>query len=195
MTCWAIIPVKAPDTAKLCLATVLSPGERARLVAAMLDHVVATCGNARHVGHTCLVGPSRHGQPTALALLDDPGIGLNAALTSALDQAEAGGARRVIVIPGDLPRVTVQDMELLAVVPATAIGIAPDRHGTGTNALSLPLPAARGFRFAFGDDSFALHQAEAARLGLAVEAIHSPTLAKDIDVPADLADADDLLGE
>ena len=74
-------------------------------------------------------------------------------------------------------------------------GIAPDRHGVGTNGLSLPLPAARGFRFAFGDDSFALHQAEAARLGLIVEVIHSPTLAKDIDVPADLADADRLLGE
>lgn len=195
MTCWAIIPVKAADTAKLRLAAVLSPGERARLVAAMLDHVVATCGAANHVGQTCLVGPSRHGLPSELALLDDPGIGLNAALTSALDQAEAGGARRVIVIPGDLPHVTVQDMELLALAPATQIGIAPDRHGIGTNGLSLPLPAARGFRFAFGDDSFALHQAEAARLGLIVEVIHSPTLAKDIDVPADLADADRLLGE
>jgi 2-phospho-L-lactate guanylyltransferase len=195
VTCWAIIPVKAPDTAKLRLAAVLSPGERARLVAAMLDHVVATCSAANHVAQTCLVGPSRHGQPSELVLLDDPGLGLNAVLTAALDQAEAGGAQRVIVVPGDLPQVTVQDLELLAVVPATEIGIAPDRHGTGTNALSLPLPAARGFRFAFGDDSFALHQAEAARLGLAVEVIHSPTLAKDIDVPADLADADALLGE
>ena len=73
------------------------------------------------------------------------------------------------------------------------VAIAPDRHGRGTNALSLPLPEAEGFTFAFGPDSFALHNLEAARLGLKIEEIHSPGLACDIDEPADLPDAAGLM--
>jgi 2-phospho-L-lactate guanylyltransferase len=103
-------------------------------------------------------------------------------------------ADRVIIIHGDLPLVTSQDLELLAAAPEGEIAIAPDRHGTGTNAISLPLPAAKGFSFAFGPDSFALHNAEAGRLGLKIEEIHSPGLSRDVDEPDDLPDAADLMG-
>ena len=82
---------------------------------------------------------------------------------------------------------------LLAAAPAGEIAIASDRHGTGTNAISLPLPEAEGFSFAFGPDSFARHQAEADRLGLRIEEIRSPGLARDIDEPEDLPDAESLL--
>ena len=91
------------------------------------------------------------------------------------------------------PPVTPRALDRLAAVPAGEIGIAPDRHGTGTNALSLPLPQAAGFAFAFGADSFARHHDEAERLGLTIEVIHSHGLARDIDEPPDLADAAELL--
>ena len=175
------------------LASALPPVRRTALVRAMLAHVVTAAQAAQTIDHLCLIGPSRHGLPETLPLLTDPGRGLNPALTAALAHAAAHGAARVLILPADLPLLTTNDINLLAAAPAGTIAIAPDRHGTGTNALSLPLPAAAGFTFAFGSDSCALHHAEAARLGLRLEEVCSSGLANDVDLPADLPDADALL--
>ncbi len=195
MTCWVIIPVKPPGEGKLRLAGVLDGAARNGLVGAMLDQVLDAVNAARFVDRVCILGPSRHGQSTAIPLLDDPGGGLNAALTQALAEAEAGGASRVVFIAADLPRITPREVESLAGVPTGTVAIAPDRHGTGTNAIALPLPQALGFTFAYGPDSFARHDAEAFRLGLDIEVIGSPGLACDVDVPEDLRDAAGVWGE
>lgn len=193
-----IIPVKAPGEAKLRLAGVLSIAERARLVGAMLAHVVSAARAARGVDDIRLIGPRVYDLPDAPPMLADPGGGLNAALASALvgALAERGDAAitRLLILPADLPQLTALDIELLAATPAGEIAIAPDRHGTGTNALSLPLPQSGGFTFAFGTDSFAHHHAEAERLGLAIGQVHSPGLARDIDLPEDLPDAGSIDG-
>ncbi len=193
MNCWAVIPVKHPRHAKSRLAEVLGAVERAALAGAMLRHVVDAAQAADHVQQIALIGASRLGMAEEIPLLPDAGAGLNPALQSALRQVASEGASRLIVLFADLPRLATQDVQLLAAAPPGTIAIAPDRHGTGTNALSLPLPAAKAFTFAFGPDSFALHHAEAERLGLPVEAIHSQGLARDVDLPDDLADAADLM--
>ena len=193
MTCWAIIPVKGTELGKQRLAGVLAAAPRQDLVAAMLRHVVAAINGAAAIDRIALLGPSRHGLPERFELLPDPGTGLNPALASALATAMAAGSARLVIVFADLPQLTSQEVALLAA--ARGIAIAPDRHGTGTNALSLPLPAASGFTFAFGPDSFARHQAEAARIGLPLQPIHSPGLQRDIDAPADLPDAAGLMGE
>ena len=193
MSIWAIIPIKSASDAKMRLASALPPVRRTALVRAMLAHVVASAEAARTIDHVGLIGPSRHGLPETLPLLVDPGEGLNAALAAALAHAAAKGAARVVILPADLPQLTANDINLLAAAPAGTIAIASDRHGTGTNALSLPLPAACGFTFAFGSDSCALHHAEAARLGLGLEEVCSAGLANDVDLPADLPNADGLL--
>jgi 2-phospho-L-lactate/phosphoenolpyruvate guanylyltransferase len=160
----------------------------------MLRHVVGAAQAADHVQHVALLGPSRLGLPETIPLIADPGGGLNPALHTALEQIASENADRLIVLFADLPLLTTHEVQLLAAAPPVTIAIAPDRHGTGTNALSLPLPAARGFTFAFGPDSFALHHAEAERLGIALEEIHSLGLARDVDVPEDLPDAAGLMG-
>ncbi|MDR2857341.1 MAG: 2-phospho-L-lactate guanylyltransferase [Novosphingobium sp.] len=193
MTCWAIIPVKASPESKSRLAGVLDAPARAALVDAMLARVLDAAHGARNIARICLLGTPRGAVPRNITVLDEPGGGLNAAVTAALAQAANQNATRAIFIHGDLPQVTARDLELLAAAPASEIAIAPDRHGTGTNAISLPLPEAKDFSFAFGPDSFARHNAEAARLGLKLEEIHSLGLARDIDEPEDLADAADLL--
>lgn len=195
MTCWAIIPVKASGDAKSRLSGVLDSKEREALATAMLVHVVAAAQSSQRISRICLVGHSRMGQPDTIALLADPGRGLNAAVQSALAEVADHGPERVIIVAADLPTVTAQELDLLAVSPAGTVAIAPDRHETGTNALSLPLPAARDFRFAFGEDSFAKHRAEVARLGLEEEVILSKGLERDIDEPADLPDAHGALGK
>lgn len=194
MTCWAIIPVKGPDHGKQRLSSVLDASARRELVAKMLDNVVAAAQAAVTVERTLILGPSRHGLPDDLPLLADPGGGLNAALASALADAERGGATRAVFIAADLPLVTSRDIELLSLAPEGSVAIAPDRHGTGTNAVSLPLPAGRDFTFVFGPDSFALHGDEARRIGLGLEIIESAGLMRDIDEPADLLDAAAILG-
>ncbi len=194
MNCFVVIPIKQPDKAKIRLAGVLSEQERAQLADAMLRHVVGAAQAADHVQHIALLGPSRLGLDEDIPLLADPGGGLNPALHFALAQIAGENADRLIILFADLPRLTTQDVQLLAVAPPGTIAIAPDRHGTGTNALSLPLPEAKGFTFAFGPDSFALHHAEAERLGLKLEAIHSQGLARDVDMPEDLPDAAVLMG-
>lgn len=193
MTCWAIIPVKAPSDSKSRLAGALDAAAREALVDAMLLHVLEAAGNARAIDRTLLIGPSRLAIPSSTLLLTDPGGGLNRALHSALAHAAAETVDRVVFIAADLAQVTAQELDLLALPPSATVAIAPDRHGTGTNALSLPLPDALDFSFAFGPDSFAAHQAEADRLGLKVEFIHGHGLARDVDVPEDLADAAHLL--
>lgn len=189
MSVWAIIPAKAPGTGKGRLAGVLDADDRTRLAKAMLAHVVQAARAARGIDRVCLISPARPGLYPDVTVLADPGGGLNDATSAALAEAAKGGASRVLLLHADLPQITARDCELLAAAPAASIAIAPDRHGTGTNALSLPLPDAAAFRFAFGTNSFAAHQAEAERLGLAVETILSPGLERDVDEPDDLPDA------
>ncbi|MEO5587886.1 MAG: 2-phospho-L-lactate guanylyltransferase [Novosphingobium sp.] len=193
MSCWVVIPVKAPDKGKQRLAGVLGETARRQLVRAMLGNVAAAAQAAVTTERALILGPSAHGFD--LPLLGDPGGGLDAALASALAEAERGGATRVVFLAGDLPQVTARDVELLSLGPDRSVAVAPDRHGTGTNAISLPLPAARGFTFSFGPDSFALHSEEARRIGLELETIQSNGLMRDIDEPADLPDATGLTGD
>ena len=194
MTCWAVIPLRASPDSKSRLAGVLDAPARAALVGTMLARVLAAALTARNVSRVCLLGASPGALPAGVTPLADPGGGLNAAAAFALAEALAAtGATRLIVIHADLPQVSGQDIELLAAAPEGTIAIAPDRHETGTNAISLPLPGARGFSFAFGPDSFAAHKAEVDRLGLRLEEIRSQGLARDVDEPGDLIDAADLL--
>jgi 2-phospho-L-lactate guanylyltransferase len=187
MASWIVIPVKAPGDGKSRLRAVLDDIGRRDLVASMLATVV-DAANAIAGSELLLLGPARHGLPATLRRLDDPGTGLNPALASVVPTAMAAGVDRLVFVSADLPRVTRGDVETLLAIEADMIGIAPDRARTGTNALSLPLPRAADFRFAYGDDSFARHGAEAARLGLEVQPIRSPGVAFDIDRPEDLAE-------
>jgi len=190
---WAVIPVKASPESKSRLAKVLDAETRATLVEAMLARVVQAASEATNIARVYLLGAKDADRFDKVSVLVDPGGGLNAAVQSALAEAVRLGAGRVIFIHADLPMVSAQDLELLAAAPEGEIAIAPDRHEKGTNAISLPLPQAKGFSFAFGPDSFARHQAEAERLGLRVEEIRSPGLARDVDEPDDLPDAEALL--
>lgn len=189
MTCWAIIPVKPADQAKLRLAGELSSQRRTALIRQMQAHVFRTVATAGHIARVCVVGEPSAPTPEGWSILADPGHGLNAAIVAGVAEAKRHKADRAVIVFADLPQLSANDMELLCLAPADTVAIAPDRHGTGTNALSLPIPSAKDFTFAFGPDSFARHMAETERLGLPVETIHSLGLSRDVDEPPDLADA------
>ncbi len=176
-----LIPIKAFGRAKARLAPTLTPAAREELAREMATAVLqAAVGLDRWVvcdDEEVAAWARAHGASVSW----QPGTGLNGAVNGASHDRFAAGARRVVVVHGDLPLVTSLDWvadrtdELLLV---------PDRHGTGTNLVSTPTVE---FTFAYGKGSFARHRREADRLGLPTRVIHDPALGWDVDVPADLS--------
>ncbi len=188
---WCIVPVKPFQEGKSRLAGVLSPSTRAalnrRLLAGVLDVLSSDDLPAR------VLVVSRDEEALALARgrgllgLQESGAGdLNQALEQARAHALAQGAQALLVLPADLPFLTVADLQglyRLAQMDGVQAVIAPSHDG-GTNALFLRPPDA--IDFAFGVGSFQAHLAQARRRGLACRVYRSATLARDLDQPADL---------
>ncbi|HET8931077.1 MAG TPA: 2-phospho-L-lactate guanylyltransferase [Acidimicrobiales bacterium] len=180
-TTQVVIPVKAFGRAKARLAPALSLTERADLARQMATGVVAAAGAAR----TWVVCDDREvaawADSLGCSLSWQPGRGLNGAVAAATTERFSSGAARVVVIHSDLPLV-----RSLAALEADddAIVLAPDRHNSGTNAVSTPTSA---FCFAYGPGSFSRHLDEAARLDLPMSIVRDRSLGWDVDEPADLS--------
>jgi 2-phospho-L-lactate/phosphoenolpyruvate guanylyltransferase len=179
-----LIPVKAFHEAKRRLGSVLSDGDRIRLVRAMASQVVAACVPLP-VAVVCDDHEVAHwASELGAAVMWEPGQGLNGAVRAGVDRLARAGARWVTVAHGDLPR--AHGLGVLA--PFEGVTLVPDRRDDGTNVLRLP--AGSAFRFAYGPGSFRAHRAEATRLGLPVRVLRDPDLAYDVDWPADMVELD-----
>ncbi len=186
MSTWALVPVKARHTGKQRLAAALGDERRAQLVRRMLDDVLAALAACAAIDGTLVMSPERDALPATTLLLHDPAAGMNAALDLALESLAQRGATRVALIAADLPLLAPADVaELVSAARTAAVALAPDARGTGTNALCLKLPTA--FRCHFGPGSFARHQAEAARHGIACITVARAGFGFDVDEAADLA--------
>lgn len=182
MTTWALVPMKARSQCKTRLASRLSPEARIALVDAMLDHVIATLRAVPTVDRIAIVSSDHPGMAEDLVLLPDPEQDLNESLNAALDRVSELGARRALVVAGDLPLLRPEEVDsLLSACGEKTVALAPDRTGRGTNALALSLPSA--FRVHFGVNSFARHRDEAQRVGLVSQPVNAPGLAFDVDLP------------
>jgi 2-phospho-L-lactate guanylyltransferase len=113
--------------------------------------------------------------------------GLNAALAQGAAHAAAQGAQRLLILPCDLPCLDIAALRAMAEQPESsmAVAVAPDRHGTGTNALLVPAAARE---FAFGVGSLARHLAMARACGLLVRTCDHPALAFDLDTAQDFTE-------
>jgi 2-phospho-L-lactate guanylyltransferase len=186
----AILPVKRFDAAKQRLAAGMDPERRRQLAAAMVEDVLEAIGEARTVERTIVVSGEPAVQEIAAAagaeVVPDPGGGGHIeAAQAGIARAEAEGAGAVVLLAGDCPLLDPRELDrLLTGVPDHYVGIVPDRHGTGTNALVLRPPEA--IVPAFGEGSCARHVALAreARVAFGVEEL--PSLGLDLDTPADV---------
>jgi 2-phospho-L-lactate guanylyltransferase len=184
-----IVPHRGLAAAKTRLAPVLDDGEREALARRLLVQVLGVTHQA--CGDVVVITPSEALQPLAVTagarLVVQRGMGLNAGLEQARQEAIAEGVTTLVILHGDLPNLTTDDVAALvdALPEAGGVAIGPDRAGSGTNALALRPPEAIAFRFGAG--SFAAHLAEAAEAGTTVVEVHRPGLAFDLDTPADLA--------
>ncbi len=175
-----VIPVKAFHEAKLRLAPALSPEERAALAEQMATNVVVSAGNLP-VSVVCDDPAVRDWALRVGATVRwTPGLGLDGAVQFGVAAASDDGADRIVVAHADLPLAAGFDH----IIGTEGVMIVPDRHGDGTNVITVP--AHSGFRFAYGPRSFVRHRAEAVRLGLPVEVLADEALGWDVDVPSDL---------
>lgn len=186
----AVLPIKHFDDAKQRLATGLEAAERRDLAAAMVEDVLAAIGQARTIERTIVVS----GDPLAQELAAEAGAevvpdpsdsGHVQAALAGIARAEVEGAECVVLLPGDCPLLDPQELDrLLTGIPASYVGIVPDRHGTGTNGLVLSPPSA--IVPAFGEGSCARHVDLARDAGIPFEVEEIPTLGLDLDTPADV---------
>lgn len=94
------------------------------------------------------------------------------------------GAPSVALLPGDCPLLDPNELDrLLTALPTPFVSVVPDRHGTGTNALALSPPDAITPAFGEGSRRRHLDLARAASIPHTIEEL--PTLALDLDTPAD----------
>jgi 2-phospho-L-lactate guanylyltransferase len=186
-----VVPHRGLEAAKTRLASSLSPDERIFLASQLLQRVLKV---AREVtDDVVVITPSRalreSVEPSGARLVVQRGMGLNEGLEQARFDALADDIRTLIVLHGDLPNLQAADVGILldALPPddSPGVAIAPDRAGTGTNALVLRPPGLIQFRFGVG--SFAKHVSEVERAGVPLVAVNRAGLAFDLDTPADLA--------
>lgn len=192
----ALVPIRSLTTGKTRLAGALSIDERAALTKFMVAGVIHSALSSESIHAVVVVSPD----PDALVfaantdsrvvtvLQSEQTPGLLMGLDVGRAQAMSLGASAVLVIFGDLPLLEGIDVRNI-VRRAVPVVIAPDRHGTGTNALLLRFTGPEScnqFEFQFGEGSYDRHVAEAHRLGLDVATSIAPGTAFDLDTPADL---------
>jgi 2-phospho-L-lactate/phosphoenolpyruvate guanylyltransferase len=189
-----LIPLKRLDAAKSRLAPALSAAERSRLMAAMVAHVARTAV-AADAGRVVLVSsdpaaPALAGR-LGIGCVSDAGLPWNPGLAHARARLPAP-AGAVLYLAGDLPLVEVGDIAALIEAGGNKAAVVGRAHDGGTNALWVSPAAA--FEPAFGEPASAtVHAARALEAGLRVAVLDRPGIARDVDTPADLALARNLL--
>jgi 2-phospho-L-lactate/phosphoenolpyruvate guanylyltransferase len=177
MTWLAVIPLKGTGERKTRLAGRLDKDQRRLLSRQLFEHVAAVLRESVAISEIALLS-DLHPPEWQERFFPDGGGGLNAELASL---AGSIGPQPLLVIHADLPLLTTEDISLLLAEGEGGCAIAPDRKGSGTNALALRDPS--GFEFLFGPESCGRHLAASEgrtrvvrRLGLGL----------DVDTPEDL---------
>ena len=190
MRATAILPVKRFAAAKQRLAPGMGATHRAELAEAMLEDVLEAIAGARSIERTVVVSSEPRAIESARAagadLVADPDEGGHSgAALAGIARAGELGAECVVLLPIDCPLLDSRELErLLTGLPERYIAIVPDRHGTGTNALALTPPDA--IAPSFGEGSCARHVAAARAAGVPFGLEELPSLALDLDTPADV---------
>ena len=190
MNAIAVLPVKRFGAAKQRMAAGITGGQRRDLAEAMVADVLEAIGHARAIERTIVVTGDPIAQELAATagaeVVPDPeDAGHVQAALAGIARAEADGAERVVLLAGDCPLLDPRELDrLLTGVPGNYVGVVPDRHGTGTNALLLSPPNA--IVPAFGEGSRDRHVEAARQAGVPFGLEELPSIELDLDTPADV---------
>ncbi len=192
-TC-VLIPVKRFALAKSRFAATLAPQERRLLAASMVQRVldsVAPVAPAAAVSWSAAVVTD---EPEVIELANQRGIAilaeprartLDAAIASGVATLTRLGFRRLAFIPGDVPQITTQDVQMLiGAADAQTVRLVAARRDGALNAISWP--AQYALQLEFGPGSAARMAEQVERAGFVAERLNAPRIALDIDVLEDL---------
>jgi 2-phospho-L-lactate guanylyltransferase len=185
---WIIVPARAFGAGKTRLAPVLDAEGRKRFSRDCFRRVVSIARRAVGPAHVLVITRDAGvlglaGRLGARRILERE-RGLNTAVTQAVRHAGRRGARGVLILHADLPRLDVRDARRLlqAMQRHAGVVLGPDRDCDGTNALGLS-PLAR-FDFHYGAGSFKAHRKEARRRRLRARVVTTERIQADVDTPA-----------
>jgi len=185
-----LIPVKDLATAKQRLAPVLTQWQRSQLAEAMLrDVMIAAAGVQNRLDVALVTADAR-----ARQLAREVGFGViedacNESETAAIEMATAWCGQRgydtTVVIPGDIPLVTSEELHrVLDAAPAAGVVFVPAYDRRGSNCI-LRRPASL-IPLRFGNDSFLPHCEAMRRTGKELVILEMPGIGLDIDNPHEL---------
>ena len=197
------VGTKATKGGKTRLSKVLDSDSSAAFSLFLLQKVLTALNRSEVLPKVWVVGGDEPVQAVAreesARWLEDPGGGLNGAVSFAVNAAFREGAAAVLVLPGDLGLIQPQDVEELAEMSSGlrhAVGASATQAGLsslvlaaaesdgGTNAILAPAGMMVGPFF--GQNSFSKHLEAAFGSGLPVVVASLPGLAFDLDTPQDL---------
>jgi len=194
-----VLPMRSVSSGKARLGGALDAEEREELVLGMLLHTLAVLGEWQVCRRIHLVSPDpvlgvvTRQAGVELTVHHQAGEGLNEGIRLGVSAARVEQAPSVLVLPGDLPHLSVEaldellmaaDAGLVAAAGGSLVAIAPSDARSGTNALLLRPPDV--ISPAFGPDSFEAHLRAAESAGAAVQVVSDPVLGFDLDTPDDL---------
>lgn len=191
MNVWAIVPVKPLNRAKSRLAHDLLPEQRELLATELLERTVKLLLPLPQIQGVLVISRdtkalSQVRELGAQTVQESGAPELNNALLRATQALRTWRADAALVIPADIPLLAAEDIEGIVHLGQhpSAVVITPDRHGTGTNLLLVRPPGL--IPYAFGENSFAVHQRLAREAGAKLLIYESERAALDLDTPDDL---------
>jgi 2-phospho-L-lactate guanylyltransferase len=190
-TIGAVVPAKDFLTAKQRLDMTLSPTARRRLAEAMFRDVLRALTLASGLDLIAVVTKDEQAiviatEMNAFVIRESENRGETEAVALATDALINRGVQTMLVVPGDIPLITKEDVETVIQAGRSAdVVLVPAHDERGTNGVLLTPPHILPLRF--GNDSFRPHLESAQARGLRTTVLHLPNIGLDIDTPADLA--------
>ena len=193
-----VVPVRGLAEGKTRLGETLDAEERETLIVGLLHRLLEILAGWPPSRRTHVVSDDaivrRVAQEHGASVVSEPAAGdLNAALVAARSAAVARHASAILILPADLPLVTMASLDRLldAADAALAAGsgqplvvAAPSDARGGTNALLLSPPNV--IEPLFGPGSLEAHVRAARAADASVQLVIDPQLGFDLDTPEDL---------
>ncbi len=186
-----LIPVKDLSKANERLASVLSKKQRTELAYVMLEDVFSAVGSSKLADNKVIVTVDRRAEKMALeegfdVIREETPLGESGSVDLALQVCRKMGAKSVLVIPGDTPLVTGEDLDFILEKEkkGKSVILVPSDDELGTNAILRKPPDT--IPSMFGNDSFRKHREEAERRYVPCDIYKNLNISIDIDEPGDI---------
>ena len=163
MITWAVLPVKRYFIGKSRLRQLFSDAELAELNRKLFESTFTKIQELPEIDKVLVVSRELHAlewceMHNGAALPEDETSSLNLAISKAQEHTLQAGVDRIVVLPSDLPLMTIKDLNHLICLAEGAnnkLVIVPDHYQSGTNALVISGPDLIQPKFGFG--SFRKH--------------------------------------